>query len=59
MLSLLAIAATFFGATTVSAQPTRCRAMLTGAPENVLQLDAVRSCRGAGASCAYMSSEAG
>ncbi|HWI99152.1 MAG TPA: hypothetical protein VNU96_09045 [Burkholderiales bacterium] len=51
-------AAALFAATTGSAQD-RCRAMLNGAPENVLQLEAVRDCRGTDAACGYMGSASG
>jgi hypothetical protein len=54
LLNALAGAALLLGANTEAGQENGCRAMLNGAPENVLQLEAVRSCRGESAACGYL-----
>jgi hypothetical protein len=54
LLKLLVAAAALLGVSTASAQNAGCRAMLNGAPESVLRLEAVRSCRGADAACGYV-----
>jgi hypothetical protein len=58
-LKVVVAGATLFCASAAFAQDARCRAMLNGAPDNVLGLDAVRGCRGADAACAYVNSATG
>jgi len=54
ILKVLIGAAPFLAASAdCAAQAASCRAMLNGAPEHVLRLEAVRTCRGADAACAY------
>ena len=59
LLNALTGAALLLGANTGTGQENGCRAMLNGAPEHVLRLEAVRSCHGAEASCAYVESTTG
>jgi hypothetical protein len=55
LLAILLASAALVGKSAPStAQQAGCRAMLNGAPESVMQLEAVRSCHGAGAACAYV-----
>ena len=51
---LLASAALLGASAPSTAQQASCGAMLSDAPENVLQLEVVRGCRGTGAACAYV-----
>jgi len=59
---LALIAGTLIGitaATGAGAEESKCARMISGAPEGVRRLDAVRTCRGVDAGCAYVESAAG
>jgi hypothetical protein len=51
---LAAIAIGLPAAAGLAAEKSRCLDMLSGAPEAVRSLEAVQTCRGAGAGCGYL-----